>query len=190
MAKPKIPATVAMALDSLPALAFLGVLLVTRDFQLAAIFVVGGAALSLAVALVWERRIRTLPAVTGGLALVFGGASLIFHRADILQMKMTIVDTLLGGALILGVVMKKNPLKAMLGQAFDLDEPHWNTLAIRYGLFFWACALANEVVRRTQTTHVWGEFRLLVFVGTGLFALSQIPFLMKHAREPSTDGLS
>ena len=187
MAKTKIPATVALVLDSVPALAFLGVLIVTRDFQLAAIFVVAGAALSLAVALIWERRVRPLPAVTGGLALVFGGASLIFHRADILQMKMTIVDTLLGGVLIAGVVMKKNPLKVILGHAFDLDDPHWNTLAMRYGLFFWACALANEFVRRTQTTHVWAEFRLLVFAATGLFALSQIPFLLKHGREPSTD---
>ena len=171
-------------LDSAPMLAFLAVALTTRDFQLATWFVVGGAALSLLISLILERRIRPLPAVTGAMALLFGGLSLALHRVDIIQMKMTIVDGCLGAALFIGLVLKKNPLKAIIGSAFHLSDRHWNILALRYGLFFWGCALANEVVRRTQSAHVWAEFRVAIIVITVLFAVSQAPFLMKHSQQP------
>ncbi|MGH8277570.1 MAG: septation protein IspZ, partial [Steroidobacteraceae bacterium] len=94
------------SIDGAPAVAFLAVLLITHDFRLATWFVVGGAILSLCVSLIVERRIAPLPAVTGALALVFGGASLILHRAEILQMKMTIVDALLGALLLGGLAMR------------------------------------------------------------------------------------
>ena len=172
------------AVDGAPAIAFLGVLLVTHDFRLATWFVVGGAALALLVSLIVERRLRPLPAVTGVLALVFGGASLVLHRADILQMKLTIIDGLLGAVLFGGLLLKKNPLKMILGGAFHLSDRAWSVLAVRYGLFWWACAIANEVVRRTQTQVTWGYFRVAVIVAAIVFALAQTPFLLKHNRPP------
>src|SRR5271165_6257271 len=90
------------AVDGAPAIVFLIVLLVTRNFPLATWFVVGGSAVALSVGLIVERRLAPLPAFSGVLALVFGGASLVLHRADILQMKMTIVDGILGAVLFVG----------------------------------------------------------------------------------------
>ncbi len=173
---------VRLAVDGAPAIAFLAVLLVTHDFALATWFVVGGSVLALAVGLIVERRVAPLPAFSGGLALVFGGASLFLHRADILQMKMTIVDGILGAVLFGGLVLKKNPLKAILGGAFELPDSAWRVLAIRYGLFWWACAIANEVVRHTQTAETWGVFRIVIMVAAVVFALAQTPYLMKHNR--------
>ena len=173
---------VRLAVDGAPAIAFLAVLLITHDFALATWFVVGGSVLALAVGLIVERRLAPLPAFSGGLALVFGGASLFLHRADILQMKMTIVDGILGAVLFGGLLLKKNPLKAILGGAFELPDSAWRVLAIRYGLFWWACAIANEVVRRTQTSETWGVFRIVIMVAAVVFALAQTPYLMKHNR--------
>ena len=99
-------------------------------------------------------------------------------------MKMTIVDGLLGAALFGGLLMGKNPLKMMLGASFNLTERAWTILAIRYGLFWWACAAANEVVRRTQTAQTWATFRVAVIVLAVIFALAQTPFLLKHNRPP------
>ena len=191
------PNWIRYAVDGAPAIAFLGVLVITRNFALATWFVVGGSALALAVGLIVERRLAPLPAFSGVLALVFGGASLLLHRADILQMKMTIVDGVLGAVLFGGLAMGKNPLKALLGGAFDLPDSAWRTLAIRYGLFWWGCAIANEVVRRTLSTVIWGEFRVAVLVAALVFALAQTPFLMRHNRtgrasdvpEPPESGL-
>ncbi len=168
--------------DGAPAIAFLAVLLTTHDFRLATWFVVGGGVLSLAVSLVLERRVAPLPGVTCAMAIVFGGASLLLHRADILQMKMTIVDGLLGAALFVGLALGKNPLKALLGSAFHLADRAWAILAVRYGLFWWACALANEIVRRTQSQETWGYFRVAALVAAVVFALAQTPFLLKHSR--------
>jgi intracellular septation protein len=171
------------AVDGAPAVLFLAVLLIARDFRLATWFLVGGSAVALLVGLLVERRLAPLPAVSGGLALVFGGASLYFHRADLLQMKMTIVDGLLGAALFVGLALGKNPLKAILGNTFSLSDRAWRTLALRYGLFWWASAAANEWVRRTQTAEVWGAFRIGAIVAAILFAFAQTPFLLKHNRD-------
>jgi len=183
------PSWVRMTVDGAPAVLFLVVLLATRDFPLATWFVVGGSALALAVGLIVERRLAPLPAFSGTLGLVFGSASLIFHRADILQMKMTIVDGILGAVLFGGLAMKKNPLKALLGGAFDLPDKAWRVLAVRYGLFWWACAIANEVIRRTQSAETWAVFRVVVLVAAVVFALAQTPFLLKHNRSGATADL-
>lgn len=168
--------------DGAPAVVFLAVLLITHDFRRATWFVVGGAALALVASLAVERRLAPLPTVTGVLALVFGGLSLALHRADILQMKMTIVDGILGAILFGGLALKKNPLKLILGGAFSLSDRAWATLSIRYGLFWWACAVANEVVRRTQSAEIWAVFRVVVLVTAVVFALAQTPFLIKHSQ--------
>jgi intracellular septation protein len=172
------------AVDGAPAVAFLAVLIVTHDFGLATWFVVGGAALALVVSLIVERRLAPLPAVTGALALAFGGASLFLHRADVLQMKMTIVDGLLGAILFGGLALNKNPLKYILGAAFHLTDRAWATLAIRYGAFWWACAIANEVIRRSQSQETWAIFRVAVLIAAVVFALAQTPFLLKHSQSP------
>lgn len=171
------------AIDGAPAVAFLAVLLITHDFRLATWWLVAASAIALLAGLALERRIAPLPAVSGGMALVFGGASLVLHRADILQMKMTIVDAILGAVLFGGLAIRKNPLKFILGGAFALTDKAWSVLAVRYGLFWWACAAANEIVRRTQTAETWAIFRVVVIAAAVLFALAQIPFLMKHVRD-------
>jgi intracellular septation protein len=183
--------------DSAPAVVFLAVLLATHSFSLATWFLVGGSAVALIVGLIVERRLAPLPAFSGVLALVFGLASLVLRRADILQMKMTIVDGILGAILFGGLALKKNPLKALLGGAFQMADGAWRALSIRYGLFWWACAVANEVVRRTQTPETWAIFRVAVLVAAVVFAVAQTPFLMRHSRtglpgelpEPPESGL-
>jgi|SRR5665213_206887 len=176
------------AVDGAPAIVFLVVLLATRDFRVATWFLVGGAALALAANLIVERRIAPLPAVTGALALVFGGMSLLMHRADILQMKLTFVDGALGAVLFVGVALKMNPLKAILGGAFNLSDKAWRILAIRYGVFWWASAIANEFVRRTQTTETWAIFRVAALMAALVFAVAQTPFLLKHNRDAEAVG--
>ncbi len=168
--------------DAAPAILFLAVLLITRDFRLATWVVVGGALVSLIAGYALERRLRPLPVITAAMALVFGGVSLALHSKDILKMKMTIVDGLLGAVLFGGLMIGRNPLKGLLGGAFDLDDRAWATLAIRYGAFWWGCAVVNEIVRRTQTDATWAAFRVAAIVAAVVFALAQTPFLLKHNR--------
>ena len=134
----------------------------------------------MALSLIIERRIAPIPAFSAGAAILFGGLSLALHRNDLLQMKMTIVDTLFGAALFGGLLAKRNPLKLLLGAAIALPDDAWRVLTIRYGLFFWASAAANEVVRRTQTAEVWATFRVAAIAAAVVFGAAQMPLLRKY----------
>jgi intracellular septation protein len=179
-AEPRAMPAIRQLANAAPAVAFLGVLVVTRDFRKATWALIALSAAALALGLVLERRIHPIPAFSGAMALVFGGLSLAFHRNDLLQMKMTIVDGALGAALFGGLAMKRNPLKVVLGGAMQLPDTAWRVLTIRYGLFFWASAIANEVVRRTQTAEVWATFRVVAIVAAVVFGAAQFPLLKKY----------
>ena len=166
--------------NAAPAVAFLAVLLITHDFRKATWVLIAFSAAALALSLVVERRIAPLPAFSGAAALVFGGLSLALRRNDLLQMKMTIVDGTLGAALFAGLALRRNPLKVVLGGAMQLPEQAWRVLTIRYALFFWASAIANEVIRRTQTAEVWATFRVVAIVAAVLFGAAQFPLLKKY----------
>ena len=171
------------AANAAPAIAFLITLLITHDFPTATWVLVILSAVALALSLVVERRIAPIPAFSGGAALIFGGLSLALHRNDLLQMKMTIVDGALGLALFVGLALKRNPLKMLLGSAINLPDDAWRVLTIRYGLFFWASAIANEIIRRTQTPEIWATFRVVAIVAAVLFGAAQFPLLRKYWRE-------
>jgi intracellular septation protein len=121
-----------------------------------------------------------LPAFSGGAALLFGGLSLALHRNDLFQMKMTIVDGLLGAALLVGLALDRNPLKVLFSGALSLPDQAWRVLTVRYAIFFWCSALANEIVRRTQTAEVWATFRVVAILAALVFGAAQFPFLKKH----------
>jgi intracellular septation protein len=169
--------------NAAPTVGFLAALLITRDFPKASWVMVALSALALALSLILERRIAPIPAFSGVMALVFGGLSIALHRSDLLQMKMSIVDGALGAALFGGLALRRNPLKLLLGGAMSLPDTAWRVLTIRYGLFFWASAIANEIVRRTQTAEVWATFRVGAIVAAVLFGAAQFPLLRKHWQE-------
>jgi intracellular septation protein len=177
------PAWFGWAVDGAPGIAFIATYLITRDTRLATWVIVIGSVIAMAASLIFERKIRPILGVTAGLAIVFGGWSLFLRDFNIIKMKMTIVDTLLGLGLFAGLAMKKNPLKMVLGSSFALSDHAWTVLAVRYGAFWLASAAANEVVRRTQSDHTWVIFRGAALGVAVIFALAQTPFLLKHARE-------
>ncbi|HVN01841.1 MAG TPA: septation protein IspZ [Caulobacteraceae bacterium] len=170
--------------NAAPAIGFLIVLLVTHSFPTATWALVILSLLALALSLVTERRIAPIPAFSGGAALVFGGLSLVLHRADLLQMKMSIVDGTLGAVLLAGLALRRNLLKLLLGGAIALPDQAWRVLTIRYALFFWASAVANEIIRRTQTPEVWATFRVAAIGAAVLFGAAQFPLLKKYWVEP------
>jgi len=166
-------------------LAFLGTLLITHDFMKATVVLVVTSVAALAVGLAVERRVAPLPLLTGGAALIFGTLTLVFHDKSFVKMKLTFVDGFLTVLLFGGVMLRRNPLKSLLGSSLHLPDDCWRTLSIRYGIFFLLCAVANEFVWRTQTDARWGIFRLAVFGAALVFSLAQTPYLMKHMIQPA-----
>ncbi|HEX3700078.1 MAG TPA: septation protein IspZ [Phenylobacterium sp.] len=178
---PKLGRWVRLFVDYTGLAAFLITIAITGSAIAASWAVVGGSLAALAAGLVFERRVAPMPLVTAVFGVIFGGATLIFHDERIIKMKLTLLDAGFGIFLLTGALRGKNPLKVLMGDAFHLPDPVVRTLTLRYALFFFALAAANEVVWRTQSTRVWGFYK---FPGTAvlifLFAMSQAPLMMKH----------
>ena len=169
-------------------LAFLLGYLITRNLLTATWALVGASGLALIVGYVVERRIAPMPLFAGLTALIFGTLTLVFHDTRFVKIKPTVINAVLAGVMLGGVWLKKNPLKALLGDALKLPDPAWRTLTLRYGVFFLFTAILNEAVWRTQPDGVWIWFRMPGLQILALvFSLSQVPLMLKYAPPESGD---
>ena len=132
-----------------------------------------------------ERRLSPMPIFTAGLVLIFGGLTLYLKNDMFIKMKPTVLYAVFGACLLGGLAFNRLFIKYVFAQAFDLTESGWRQLTWRWGIFFLALAVVNEIVWRHTTTATWVSFKVwgivpLIF----LFALLQTRLIMKHHIEP------
>ena len=154
-----------------------------------------GSALAVAVGLLVEKRLPLMPALIGGFALVFGVLTLVTQDDIWVKVKVTALNISLAVALLGGLYLGKQPLKALLGSVIPVNDAAWRTLTFRYGLYFAAVAVVNEGVRSEalvawaaarlgHTTidpaDVWVSFRGVLWIASSIFGLSQVPLIMKN----------
>ena len=153
----------------------------------AMIWAAGVLAVAAAAALLyaWIKYKHTSPilifstVVIGGFAL----AAFLFDDKRFIYMKPTVMNSIFGVAVIGGVFFKKNVIKMMMGSAFELPDAKWNIFAIRWGVFFFAMAILNELIWRNFSETFWASFKVFGFLPlTVLFTAFQIPFLTKHGK--------
>jgi intracellular septation protein len=169
------------AVDFGALVAFGAVYAITHDLLKATWAIVAGSLLALIVGVAVEKRLAPMPLIMGLFALVFGGLTLITHDVGWLKLEGSFLYAALGLGLLIGVRLGMNPLKELLGSAFQMDDPAWRVLTVRYAIFFLALAVANELIRRLAPDSVWAAFKIAKFVISILFSAAQVPFLIKHA---------
>ena len=158
-------------------------------------FLVAGSAVGVAVGLIVEKRLALMPLLVGGFALVFGLLTLLTGDGLWVKVKVTALNLSLAVALIGGVLLNKQPLKALLGTVIPINDRAWRTLTLRYGVYFLAVAIVNELVRSealvawaaerigrgdVDPADVWVSFRGVLWVASSAFGLSQIPLIMRN----------
>ena len=161
-------------------------------FEFRGIFVATGifmVAVLAALAVGWhlEKRLSPIPLITAVLVIIFGGLTLYLRNDVFIKMKPTVLYGFFGAVLLGGLSVNRLFIKYVFAQAFELDEPGWKKLTIRWGLFFLCLAVINESVWRNTSTATWVSFKVwgiipLIF----LFALAQTPLVMKH--QTNADG--
>jgi len=152
-----------------------------KDFMKATAAIVVTSVLAILIGFIVERRIAWLPLFVGGMAALFGGLTLVFHDKRILMVKPTVINLLLAAVLFGGLALKRNPLKLLLGEALTLPDDIWRKLTVRFGWLYVFLAVANLVIWRTQSEATWVLFKSFgLEVMTVLFALTQVPLLMKY----------
>ena len=154
-----------------------GIFAATGTFMVAAL-------IALAVGYVMTRRIEVMTVVTAIIVVIFGSLTLVLHDETFIKLKPTIIYLLFGGTLLGGLLLGKSLLGVLFDQMFQLSDEGWRKLTWRWTLFFFALAVLNEIVWRTQSTDFWVSFKLFGVVPlTFLFGALQYPLLMKYAAE-------
>lgn len=137
----------------------------------------------IALGLSWAKH-KTVPSMlvlSTVIIVLTAGLAIGFDNKTIFYMKPTIVNALFGIGVIGGVFFGRNVIEMLMGGAIKMDLPYWNTLAIRWGIFFFAMAALNEVIWRTQSEDFWVNFKVFGFLPlTVLFTISQLPFIQKN----------
>lgn len=148
-----------------------------------------GVVVTLVVSYVLTRRIPIMPLVTAIAVLVFGALTLYFANPVFIKIKPTIVNVIFGTALLGGLAFDKPLLPVVLDVALHLDRDGWVKLTFRWGVFFFVLAALNEIVWRTQTDVFWAGFKVFGTMPiTILFALSQVPLILRHEVKQPADA--
>jgi len=149
--------------------------------------IMAATAVALLVSYIYERKIPMMPLVTAIVVGVFGGLTLWLQDETFIKMKPTIIQALFGITLLGGLVAGKLFLKSVMGGVWPLPDPSWRKLTIRFSGYFFAMAMINELVWRTQSTDFWVNFKVFGIMGlTFVFILSQMKFIQAHALATET----
>ena len=138
----------------------------------------------IAVLIVWilEKKIPMIPLLSGILISLFGGLTIYFDNPIFLYMKPTIINILFGLALLFGRFFSKEPiLKKILGKSMPLSDEGWRILNNRWTYFFFALAILNEIIWRTQSEEFWVNFKVWGMLPiTFIFTAFQIGLINKY----------
>ncbi len=120
-----------------------------------------------------------------GLVVVFGGLTLAFQNEAFIKWKPTILYWVFAVSMAFSaLVLRKNPMKAMLGEQLNLPDVVWNKVNLSWIAFFAVMGVLNLVIAFNFPTDTWVNFKL--FGGMGLmlvFVLAQGMFLSKYMEE-------
>ena len=121
------------------------------------------------------------------LVVVFGGLTLFFQNEAFIKWKPTILYWVFASSIAVSLwVLKKNPLKALLGEQLSLPEPVWRKVNLAWIGFFSAMGCLNLLIAFNFPTDTWVNFKL--FGGMGLlflFVLAQGMLLSKYIEDKS-----
>ena len=134
------------------------------------------------------RRIPVMPLVTLVMVLVFGGMTLYFHDDTFIKIKVTLIYVMFGTALFGALAFGKLLLPVAFDSMLHLDRPGWVQLTVRWGIFFFALAVLNEIIWRNFPEH-WVSFKTFGTLPlTLVFTLAQMPLILRHEIKPEQDG--
>jgi intracellular septation protein len=133
------------------------------------------------------KHVPIMALVTAVIVLVFGTLTLVLHDETFIKVKPTIIYGLFAAILGGGLLFGRSFIAIMFDQMFNLTPEGWRALTLRWALFFFAMALLNEAIWRTQSTDFWVTFKAFgVIPLTMVFAVAQMPLIKRYSIEPAT----
>lgn len=192
---PKTPdPALRMAIDFGPLIVFFAVNFLVGGEQIsrvvaATVAFMTATAIAMAVSQWKTGHISPMLWLSGVLVLVFGGLTIYFHDETFIKIKPTIIYLMFASVLIFGLVTGRPLLQYVLESAYPgLSHKGWRQLTINWAAFFAFQATLNEAVWRNTSWDFWVAYKLWgVIPMTLIFAVANLPMLMKHGMQVSDD---
>lgn len=182
------PPFLRLALELGPLLIFFLVYWKADMYAAIVVFMVA-TAIAMAVSYALTRRISPMSIVSAFIVFVFGGLTLYLHDETFFKMKPTIIYGLFGVTLLGGLAFGKSLLAHVFGSVFEVTADGWRVLTLRWGVFFLALAVLNEIVWRTMSTNFWVNFKVFGFVPLiFVFGMLQAGVMERHALPEKVEG--
>jgi intracellular septation protein len=175
------PGWLPMALDYVPLILFFVVYKFAGIIAGTAVFMV--AIVAAIVVSKWKLgHVTPMMWLSAILVVGFGALTIYFNDQKFIQIKPTIIYVMLGALLIGGLMRGKALLKFVIGPAFtELDDRGWILLSRNWGLFFFALAGMNEVLRAVTSFDTWLTVKVWgIPILSMAFVMANMPMLLKH----------
>jgi len=121
-----------------------------------------------------ERRIPKFSLIASGTILLFGIFSIKTDDPFYIIIKDTVYSGIFGGALLIGLLLKKNIFKTLFGDFFMITEKGWHTLVVRWIAFFFLLVIGNEIARRALSDEAWVIYKFCTLIVTWIFGFYQM----------------
>jgi intracellular septation protein len=173
--------------DLAPLLVFFGAYLVAGIYW-ATGALMAATVIAMIASKLWLGRISATLVMTTVLVVGFGGLTLWLNDPSFIKMKPTMINLLFAVVLAGGLLMGRNLLQLLLGEAFRLTELGWRLLTYRWIGFFVALAILNEIVWRNFSEGAWASFKVFgILPITLVFAMLQLGLIQRHSLESADD---
>jgi len=132
-----------------------------------------------------HRKFEKMQVVTLLLIIIFGGATLIFHKPIFIKWKVSIINWLFA-AVFFGSqwIGGKNFVQRMLDQKISLPDEVWRRLNMFWVIYFLILGFSNIYVVYHFSTSTWVNFKLFGVLGlTLIFVIIQAIYLSRHIKE-------
>ena len=157
----------------------------------AAIISVALGAIVLLFAWLRERRVASFPLFSLLFSAGFTWTAIGLDAAIFIKVQPTLFNGLFAAVLLGGLLMRRAMMREFFQHQFALDDATWFSLSLRWGLFFFVLALANEYVWRGFDEADWVFYKTFIAApASALFMLAQLPLTLRglaKARDESSN---
>ncbi|MDO5604250.1 MAG: inner membrane-spanning protein YciB [Paracoccus sp. (in: a-proteobacteria)] len=104
-------------------------------------------------------KISAMQLLTLVLVVVFGGLTVWLNDERFFKMKPTLIYAIFAGLLGLGLLLGRNWLELVMGEALPMQHEGWMRLTRRLIALFIGLAVLNEIIWRSMSDTAWVNFK-------------------------------